>query len=75
MKEFAIIRRALELYVATLSEEYDNKPMRAKLIKLEEAQACLRDFNKLGEQNGKSKELPTTKTLPLRQRYGKRSEI
>jgi hypothetical protein len=75
MKEFAIIKRALELYVATLSEEYDNKQTRIKLIRLEETQACLRDFNKLGEENGKSKRSSTTKTLPLRQRTGKSSGI
>jgi hypothetical protein len=60
MKEFAIIRSALELYVATLSEEYDNKQTRLKLKKLEEAQKCLKDFKQLGEQNGKLQKTTVT---------------
>jgi hypothetical protein len=74
MKEFAIIRSALELYVATLSEEYDSKQTRLKLKKLEKAQKCLKDFKQLGEQNGKTVSVDT-KALPLRQRTGKRSAL
>jgi hypothetical protein len=49
MKEYAVIKNALRIYVATLSEEYDAKQTRYGLSKLTEAQRVFEEFKRIGK--------------------------